>query len=62
LSQKQSLLLVRTAALRQEEVSAVVLGMLPALDATRCLLSVEAPAAAGPNLLSLNPVEVRYQC
>ena len=48
----------RTAALRLEEVSAVVLGMLPALDATRCLLSVEAPAAAGPNLLSLNPVEV----
>jgi len=36
----------------------VVLGVLPALDATRCLLSVEAPAAVGPSLLSLNPVEV----
>ena len=36
----------------------MVLGVLPALDATRCLLSVDAPAAAGPSLLSLNPVEV----
>ena len=36
----------------------MVLGVLPALDATRCLLSVEAPAAGGPSLLSLNPVEV----
>ncbi len=36
----------------------MVLGVLPALDATRCLLSVEAPAAVGSSLLSLNPVEV----
>ena len=35
-----------------------MLGVLPALDATRCLLSVEAPAAAGPSLLSLNTAEV----
>ena len=38
----------------------MVLGVLPALDATRCLLSVEAPAAAGPSLLSLNPIEVSF--
>lgn len=46
----------RSAALRQEEVASVVVGMLPALDATRWLLSVEVPAAPAPALLSLNPI------
>lgn len=44
----------RSAALRQEEAARLVVGMLPALDATHCMLSVEAPPQ--PHPLPLTPL------
>lgn len=42
--------------MRQEEVASVVVGMLPALDATRWVLSVDVGAAPAPSLLSFSPM------